>query len=433
MALLPAGPVAEALVVLHRRARTKRRARPVPQSRATWSTHASIPLRVHTEVVTPRGGHPRRSADQDERLGPLRVVRRELHAGHRAERRAEQHRVRRVARVEHRGDVACELRQRESITGCGRVIGKPGPAPVEHHDARARGEPAHEVLERGLFPRDFHLADQRRDHHDRDGPLAERRVGDRHVVVGAGVPHLRANHAVTVRDRVRREKAAVRIRTRSRVRIRRRPCYEWIMTTIMTPGFDLERAFARHRGELQGYCVRILGSTAEAEDAVQDTLVRGWRHIDRFEGRATLRSWLFRIATNVCNDMLRGKMRPRRSDGPRRRRPRGRRTTIPQTSPSSATPSGARSSPRSRCFRRGSGRWSSCATCSAGTRPRLPRCSMRRRRRCTACINVRVPRWRRAVRVGTTTIAADDATVARYVDAFEQYDIATLVGLLRAA
>ncbi|MEU0397920.1 sigma-70 family RNA polymerase sigma factor [Streptomyces sp. NPDC006208] len=67
---------------------------------------------------------------------------------------------------------------------------------------------------------------------------------------------------------------------------------------------DLESRLERHRRELTGYCYRMLGSAFEAEDAVQDTLVRAWRNIDKFEGRSSLRSWLYRIATNVCLDML---------------------------------------------------------------------------------------------------------------------------------
>jgi RNA polymerase sigma-70 factor (ECF subfamily) len=71
----------------------------------------------------------------------------------------------------------------------------------------------------------------------------------------------------------------------------------------------LETEFARHRRELTGYCYRMLGSFADAEDAVQQTTIQAWRAYDRFEGRATVRGWLYRIATNVCLDMLRGRAR----------------------------------------------------------------------------------------------------------------------------
>jgi len=64
-----------------------------------------------------------------------------------------------------------------------------------------------------------------------------------------------------------------------------------------------------YRRELTGYCYRMLGSAFEADDAVQETMLRAWRGAEGFEGRASVRSWLYRIATNICLDMLRGRQR----------------------------------------------------------------------------------------------------------------------------
>src|SRR3954453_13553413 len=94
---------------------------------------------------------------------------------------------------------------------------------------------------------------------------------------------------------------------------------------------ELERQLEEQRRPLTGYCYRMLGSSFEAEDAVQEAFLRAWRNADRFEGRSAFKSWLYKIATNVCLDMLDGrKRRARPMDLSGAHTPESPLTTLPE-------------------------------------------------------------------------------------------------------
>jgi RNA polymerase sigma-70 factor, ECF subfamily len=103
-------------------------------------------------------------------------------------------------------------------------------------------------------------------------------------------------------------------------------------TSVARAPAALEEGFEEHRRELLAHCYRMLASPFEAEDAVQETFIRAWRGWAGFEGRAALRSWLYRIATNVCLDMLSGRERRARPMdlGPSREPVESNLSTLPE-------------------------------------------------------------------------------------------------------
>ena len=207
-----------------------------------------------------------------------------------------------------------------------------------------------------------------------------------------------------------------------------------------------------YRTELRGYCYRMLGSAFDADDAVQETMVKAWQGLDRFEGRSSVRSWLYRIATNVCLDSLRSKQR--------RALPMDLSSPVPATTPPVETraevtwiepvPEGdvvpETGDPAQRAVLQDSVRLAFVAALQA-LPPRQRAVLILREVLCwqasevaelldttVASVNSALQRARATLGTADTSprpLTDDDrALLDRYVAAFEAYDIASLVQLL---
>jgi RNA polymerase sigma-70 factor, ECF subfamily len=227
-----------------------------------------------------------------------------------------------------------------------------------------------------------------------------------------------------------------------------------VTTPSQAPALD---ALESHRRELRGYCYRMLGSSFDAEDAVQETMLRAWRSGDSFEGRSSVRSWMYRIATNVCLDMLRGRQR--------RFRPMELGPSRPpvESSLEHVLPDGAwvspiaddrvlppETDPAELAAARDSIRLAFVAALQhlpARQRATLILCDVLRWQASEAAelLETSVPAVNSALQRARATMASIDGqsssargsnpeqedVVARYVDAFERYDIESLVDMLK--
>jgi RNA polymerase sigma-70 factor, ECF subfamily len=225
--------------------------------------------------------------------------------------------------------------------------------------------------------------------------------------------------------------------------------------TVKPGAGELEHRLEQHRPELNAYCYRMLGSPFEAEDAVQDTLLRAWRKFDRFEGRAAFRSWLYRIATNVCLDMLNGRERRARPMdlGPAREPVAANLNTLPEATwiqpipDSLVVPEG---DPAEVAVARETVRLAFVAALQhlpARQRAVLILCEVLRWKASevaelldttVASVNSALQRARATLEASNVTRTdtsssmdqADEALLARYVQAFERYDMDALTSLI---
>jgi RNA polymerase sigma-70 factor (ECF subfamily) len=215
--------------------------------------------------------------------------------------------------------------------------------------------------------------------------------------------------------------------------------------TLKPADTELEGVLEQHRGELTGYCYRMLASPFEAEDAVQETLLRAWRNYERFEGRASVRSWLYRIATNVCLDMLDGReRRARPMDLGPAREPIVENLNVP----SEVTWIQPIPDPADQAVERETLRLAFVAALQhlpAKQRAVLILCEVLRWKATevaelletsVASVNSALQRARATLETADVANAGpldpdDEALLARYVDAFQRYDIDALTALIQ--
>ena len=228
------------------------------------------------------------------------------------------------------------------------------------------------------------------------------------------------------------------------------------MTNFQATAEELEIQLEQYRAELTAYCYRMLASPFEAEDAVQETLIRAWRGFSRFEGRAALRSWLYRIATNVCLDMLKGRERRARPMdlGPAQAPVESNLNTLPETAwiqPLPDTAVASEGDPADVAVAREEIRLAFVAALQhlpPRQRAVLILCEVLRWKASevaelletsVASVNSALQRARATLEANNVTAAetpasvdeADEDLLARYVEAFEAYDMDALTELIR--
>jgi RNA polymerase sigma-70 factor (ECF subfamily) len=223
---------------------------------------------------------------------------------------------------------------------------------------------------------------------------------------------------------------------------------------VATDG-DLGRLLDQHRTDLTGYCYRMLASPFDAEDAVQETLVRAWKAYSSFEQRSSMRTWLHRIATNVCLDMLRSKQhRQRPMDmGPAREPIAANLNTLPEVTwiePIPDTLIATDPDPEQTAVAKESVRLAFVAALQhlpAKQRAALILCEVMSWKAAevaelldmsVAGVNSALQRARAQLKTGELaeekTTVLDDAKrelLSRYVEAFEKYDISLLTKVIR--